>query len=254
MKLSIVTRLGGILAALVAWEGIVRLGLVSPFLFPSPTATAKALLALLSEYRFLVDIAASLQRVAGGFVVGSILGVALGLLTGRIAFGERAIEPLLQILRPIPVIALVPLSIIWFGIGEIAKWSLIAWGTLFPVWINTHLGCRRIPQDYIWTARSLGASDRRIFLEVVVPFTTRFIANGLRTGSGIAFVCVVAAELSGAVYGLGARIHLAYMTFSVASMLGCIVVLGVLGSSADILLSWLLKRLWPWHEGLSYLG
>jgi NitT/TauT family transport system permease protein len=131
-------------------------------LFPGPGEVLVALWAGTRSGVLLTDALWGLSGVLGGFVAGSLPGVVLGLLTARSQRLRQIFEPLIQVARPVPVIAMVPLTIVWFGIGEGAKWLLIAWGSFFPVWVNAHLGASSIPEDYLVAARTLPKGASRV--------------------------------------------------------------------------------------------
>ena len=230
---------------LVIWEAIFRLGFYrSPFV-PPPSTIAKAFVEMAYTGDLLSDIAVSLQRALTGFAAGSLLGIAMGVLTGRIAVVDRSLGGLIRAFRSIPSIALVPLAIVWFGLGETAKIVLVAWGVFFPVWINSHIGAARVPVPVIWAARSLGASRVRLLSEVILPSALPFVVAGMRTGMTIAFVVLVAAEMAGAFGGVGYRIYTSHLVFRVDRMMVGIIVLGMLGAVADLVFATIIASL-PW--------
>jgi ABC-type nitrate/sulfonate/bicarbonate transport system permease component len=196
--------------------------------------------------QLLLDILASLRRAFIGFVVGSFLAVCLGLLTGRIAAFDNSIGEVIRILRPIPSIALVPLAIVWFGLGELSKCLLVIWGVFFPVWMSTHAGATEVEQNVIWAAQSLGASRFRMLIEVILPSSFPYIIAGMRTGVATAFVVLISAEMAGSFVGLGYRIYASHLVFRVDKMLVGIIVLGILGAATDQIFAALSRRV-PWR-------
>jgi NitT/TauT family transport system permease protein len=217
-------------------------------LIPPPSQISIALVEMARTGELLSDISVSMRRVLIGFALGSVAGTFVGLLTGRIKFLTDTLGQIIQVLRPIPVIALVPLAIVWFGIGETSKYFLVFWGVFFPVWLNTHLGASSIEQRYIWAAQSLGAGRQQLFYSVIFPSSLPMIIAGMRTGIAIGFVCVVAAEMSGAFGGIGYRIYASHMVFRVDKMMAGIVVLGLLGAIADRCFAFVVGRVFPWLE------
>ncbi len=232
---------------LLLWEGISNSGIFSIKLFPPPSVVFQTLVEMLLSGELLRDVMMSLQRVIIGFLTGSFLGVFVGLLTGRVKMLSSSLGQLIQIFRPIPSIAFVPLTIVWFGLGEGAKYFLITWGVFFPVWMNTHLGVLKIDTVLLWAARSLGASKERVFFEVVLPAAIPFIMAGARIGLAIAFICLIAAEMAGAFYGIGYRISASHLVFRVDKMMAAIAVLGTLGAVSDMLFSIVANKLIPWY-------
>jgi NitT/TauT family transport system permease protein len=234
-----------ILFAIAVWEAMSRSGLVEITLFPPPSRVFLTMIADLRSGLILRDASASLGRVLVGFAAGSLAGIALGILTGLSEAANVTVGQVLQLLRPIPPIAIVPLVILWIGIGEPAKWFVVAFGVLFPVWINTHSGIRQVLPSYIWTARSMGASGLTLVRTVYIPAAAPYLFAGLRTSLAIAFFCLVAAEMAGASEGLMYRVDIAQLTFRTDRMLEGIVLLGTLSACLDGLLMLSLRRLYP---------
>lgn len=235
-------------AFLLLWEAFCRLGIIDPSLCPPPTALIATAVDMATSGELLKDLGFSVQRVLIGFVAGGLGGVVAGVLTGRFRLMSLTFGQLLQLFRPIPAIAFVPLAIIWLGLGESSKYALIAWGVFFPVWVNTHLGVSRADKAHIWAALSLGASKRSVIWLVILPSAVPFILAGLRVGFSIAFVCLIAAEMAGAFWGLGYRIQASYLFFRVDKMLVGIAVLGAVGAISDQLFWRAIKRVFPWCE------
>jgi len=222
-----------------------RAGFYETSLIPLPSSVSLAFERLIRG-PLLPDFGATARRIATGYFVGSSLGILVGLATGLLPRVRNLLEPLVQIGRPIPAVALVPLALAWFGIGEFAKASIVAWACFFPVWINTHSGVGRVPDELLWTAAVLGASRRRTVLQVVIPWAGSFILVGLRISLGLAFAATVVAEMSGASSGLGYRILVSHLAFRVDEMLASIIAIGAFGASVDLLFRTAAERLVPW--------
>ena len=233
---------------LVLWEIISRSGFVSPALFPPPSKVAIALWGMIMTGTLVSDLRDSLWRLIAGLVVGSAVGIFFGLLTGRIKSFAIALTPIIQILRSFPPVAIIPLVIVWFGIDDGAKIFSIAFAVFFPVWINTHIGARQIPQAFLWNAKLLTSSSVKIFREVVFPAALPFIIAGIRTGIAIAFIMVFASELAGASSGLGYRISITQLAYRLDEMIAVLVVLGVLGAITDQLFMIGVRKLFPWTK------
>lgn len=237
-----------ITALLAIWELVSRSGLFNISLFPPPSVVSRTFVTMLLSGELVSDVLISLQRVIVGFVIGSAIGVLLGVLTGRVRLLAKTIGQLIQLFRPIPVIAFVPLAIVWFGLGEPSKYFLIMWGVFFPVWINTHLGVSSVDTVLVWAAKSLGATDRQIIYEVVLPNAVPFVVAGARNGIALAFICLVAAEMAGAFGGIGYRISVSHLVFRVDKMMVGLVMLGILGAATDALFAKGVLLLMPWYE------
>lgn len=249
---NIVVRTRNLLLPLVAivlvWQAISSAGLVNPLLFPSPVRVWFTAVEMLWSGVLVKDLIISLRRAATGFVVGATLGIVLGLLTARVRLFSIALSPLFNLLRPIPAIALVPIAVVWFGIGEESKYFVISYTVFLAVWLSTHHGMEHVPATYIRAARSLGASRRLEFLQVVIPASAPHIFAGLRFGAALAFLSLVAAELTGASAGIGYRMDEARQYILVDRMFVGLVELGILGASLDALFVWIGHRLVHWEQ------
>lgn len=138
------------------WEGVSRSGVVNLILFPPPSTVAKSLHAWAAGGELTEDFLMSLSRVVVGFVSGAIVGIFVGVMTGRYALLSAFLSPIFQLLRPIPPIAFIPIVILWFGLGELGKYFLVFWGVFFTVWIAAHLGVQQVNPGVIRAAQTLG--------------------------------------------------------------------------------------------------
>jgi NitT/TauT family transport system permease protein len=230
------------------WWLVAQAGLFNPELFPSPAAVWVAAVELYDEGLMQADLAASLGRAFVGFTCGASLGVIVGILTARTRIINFCLNPLLTMLRPIPAIALVPIAIVWFGIGEASKYFVISYTVFLAVWLNTHHGTSSVAETYIRASRSLGASTFREFFEVVVPAAAPHIVSGLRLGAAVAFLSLVAAELTGASSGIGFRIQEARQFIRTDRMFVGLIELGLLGAALDTLFVMASRRLVHWEQ------
>lgn len=238
----------GVIIFLIVWEIAPRVvpG-VNLQMFPPPSGVVGTLWDLVSSGELAGHAWSSLKRAILGFVLGSTIGVLVGLLTGRLELMRDLSDPVLHSLRSIPSIAFVPLAIVWFGLGEAPKVALITWGTFFPVWVNTFIGVRDVPNIYVRSAASLGASPTDTMLQVVLPAALPFVIAGLRQATAVAFVILVAAELVGASSGLGYLISFSHLVFRVDMMFVGLMALGALGFLADALFAAALYKIFPWY-------
>lgn len=242
----------GVILFLLLWEIAPRVvpG-INLAMFPPPSHVVGTFIDMVSSGELLMHMLASLQRAALGFLIGGLLGIVIGLLTGQLTMFRNLCDPVLQGLRSIPGIAFVPLAIVWFGLGEASKVALIAWGTFFPVWLNTYIGVRDVPNVLLRSAASLGCSGSSVMYRVVMPSAMPFILAGLRQATATAFVMLVAAELVGASSGLGFLISFSHLVFRVDMMFVGLIALGALGFAADRIFVALLPRIFPWYGGES---
>ncbi|RMX08676.1 ABC transporter permease [Corticibacter populi] len=239
----------GILLFLLAWEVAPRvIPGVNIKMFPPPSHIVGVFAQMTwTTGEIWPHLGASLLRALWGFLLGSIAGILVGVTTGRWLVLRQISDPVLHGLRAIPAIAIVPLAIVWFGLGDISKVMLIAWGTFFPVWINTFIGVRDIPQVYLRSAATLGTRPGAMLLQVALPAALPFIFAGLRQATAVAFVVLVAAELVGAEKGLGYLISFAHLVFRVDIMFVGLIYLGAIGFLVDQLFAWSLHRFFPWY-------
>ncbi len=233
---------------LAVWAMVSALGVFPDAIFPAPDSVLVAGIDLYRNGLLFSDLLDSLSRACIGFLIGASLGVAVGLLTGRTKLLRALLNPFLTILRPIPAIALVPVAIVWFGIGEGSKYFVISYTVFLAVWFNTHHGMEYVPDLYIRASRSLGASRRREFFGVVIPAAAPHIVAGIRLGVALAFLSLVAAELTGASSGIGYRLQEARQYIRTDQMFALLIELGVLGALIDFAFAWLGKRIVHWQQ------
>jgi NitT/TauT family transport system permease protein len=234
---------------LAIWSLVGLSGLVSEIIFPAPWSVWSATVEMWRNGTLSTDLQASLGRVVIGFSIGATLGVTLGLLTGRVAIVRTLLNPFLNLLRPIPAIALVPVAIVWFGIGEGSKYFVVSYTVFLTVWFNTHHGMEYVPETYLRAARSLGASKVREFVTVIIPAAAPHIFAGIRLGVALAFLSLVAAELSGASSGVGFRLQEARQYFRTDRMFSLLIILGILGACVDYVVYRIGQILVHWEQG-----
>jgi NitT/TauT family transport system permease protein len=231
---------------LAAWQAVSLSGMVNAILFPPPTAVARALVASFASGEMPTDIAMSVSRVLVGYTAGALVGILVGVATGRYALIASLLTPIFQILRPIPPIAFVPMVVLWFGLTELGKWFLVFWGVFFTVWIATHLAVQRSDEKLIRAARSLGTPDHLMVWHVIIPGALPTIFVGLRTAVSISFYSLVAAELAGTFAGVAYRIDIAQQNMQTGLMMGGLLVLGLISAVADRAFVALARRLVWW--------
>jgi ABC-type nitrate/sulfonate/bicarbonate transport system permease component len=239
----------GLVLFLLLWEVAPRIveG-VNILMFPPPSVVAKTFWSMSASGEIWPHLLASLYRVIVGFVVGATAGVLIGVVTGSSTLARYITDPVLHGLRAIPVIAIVPLAIVWLGLGDIAKIVLIAWGVFFPVWVNTFIGIRSVSVLYLRSATSMGANQLQLMFLVSLPAALPYVFAGLRQATSLAFVVMVAAELAGAEEGLGFLISYAHLVFRIDMMFVGLIYLGALGFVSDQFFVALLHKFFPWYE------
>ena len=236
---------------LLAWEAVCRFGQVTPAILPPPSQVARKWIEYLRSGELAADTLSTLFRVVVGFAIGAGLALPLGLWMGARQKVYLVFNPLIQLLRPIPPIAYIPLSILWFGLGNPPAFFLIALGAFFPVLMNTIAGVRNVDAIYVRVAQNLGASSSTLFRRVLLPGAMPSILAGLRIGVGVAFICVIVAEMIAVNDGLGYRILEAREYFWSDKIIAGMVSIGILGLAIDTGMARLSDRLLRWHRGIA---
>ncbi len=196
------------------------------------------------------DAATSLMRIAVGFGIGAGLALPLGLLMGAKPRIYELFNPVVQLLRPIPPIAFIPLAILWFGLGNPPAFFLICLGAFFPVLMNTIAGVRAVDAVYLRAARNLGAGEWTVFRRIMIPAAMPYILTGMRVGIGVAFICVIVAEMIAVNSGLGYRILEAREYFWSDKVIAGMISIGLAGLGIDLGMSRLNAWLLRWHRGV----
>lgn len=234
------------LAAL--WEGVARAGLANTRLMPPPSAVFQTLWGLAVSGELLTHSVATLSRVAAGFGIGAGIGTALGALTGALPVARGLLDPTLQALRAIPSIAWVPLFILWFGIFEASKVALIAVGVFFPVYLGVAAAIHDIDRKIIEVGRVFRLSRLQMVRRVLLPAILPAWFTALRSGLGLGFMFVVAAEIMGASEGLGYLLVDGQQLGRPDTIIAAIIAFAVLGKLADGLLLALTRPFLAWQD------
>ncbi len=191
-----------IVIGFAVWQ-ILSTFVFNPFLIPPPLVVLETALPMVESGEIFRHVTISMARVSVGFVSGSALAVVLGVLLGRILVLNELLDPIIELLRYLSPTAMIPIAVIWFGIGEMSKYFLIFWGTFFIVLINTTAGVMRAPVIRQRAAECLGASRLQIFLLVVVPSAAPYIVTGMRIAMASSFMSIIPAEILAADSGIG---------------------------------------------------
>jgi ABC-type nitrate/sulfonate/bicarbonate transport system permease component len=250
--LSRISRLWLLAVFVIAWQLISMYGQrVNPQLdvmMPPPTAVISAAADLIARGVLLTHILDSLKRVLLAVGAAAVLGVPLGLAMGWSKRFRATVDPLLEFIRPIPPLAWIPLSILWFGIGDVQIVYIIFLAAFFPVVLNSLAGARDVDTYLLRAGLSLGARPRELFLTVVLPAALPHIFTGIRIGLGIGWMALVAGELVAAPSGLGYMINNARTLFRSDYILLGMVLIGALGLVLDYLMRQAARFAMPWHR------
>ena len=193
---------GSLVIALALWQFLSTV-VFNPFLIPPPLVVLQTAAPMAKSGEIFRHVAISLTRVGVGFVTGSAAAIVLGVLLGRIKVLNELLDPIIELLRFLSPTAMIPIAVIWFGIGETSKYFLIFWGTFFIVLINTTAGVMRAPIIRQRAALCLGASPVQIFLLVVIPSAAPYIVTGMRIAMASSFMSIIPAEILAADSGIG---------------------------------------------------
>jgi NitT/TauT family transport system permease protein len=237
----------GLALLLLAWEAASRFGLVSAIFLPAPDQVALALYRLWAEGTLWLHISTSLLRIFGGWALGTACGLAIGLAMGIFSLARAVGLPIVSALFPIPKIALLPLLILWLGIGEFSKVATIALGVFFPTVITAFSAVDAVPRNLIRMAQSFNLPWRAIVLKVILPGALPGILAGFRITASIALILVVAAEMIATQYGIGAFLLQAGNLLRVDQLLAGVAMLSALGLAIGFALSRLERWLLRWR-------
>jgi sulfonate transport system permease protein len=235
---------------LIIWQGLVATGLVSPQTLPAPSAIAVSAWQLAVSGQLLTNILVSLQRVAVGLAIGVSIGTALALVAGLSRFGEDAVDATVQMVRTLPHLALIPLMIMWFGIGETPKITLIALGSMFPIYLNLFAGIRGADRKLREAASTLGLSQVETILHVVLPAALPGFLVGLRQAFGIAWITLVVAEQINASAGIGYLVMNARDFLRTDIIFVGLAIYALLGLLTDQSVRFLEKRFLSWRPSV----
>lgn len=229
------------------WAITAELALVKPIFLPSPASIIVRLWNLAAGGTLFADIASSVFRIGVGFIIASVTALVVGVLIGNYRFWDAAIEPLLDFIRYMPVVAFVPLTILWTGTSETQKFLVIWIGTFFQQALMFMDNIKRVPPDFIGFGRTVGLSDFKIVTRIILPSAAPQIWDTLRVSLGWAWSWVVLAELVAANSGLGYRITVAQRYFQTDTAIGYIVVLGLLGLISDQVMKFAGRRMFRYE-------
>lgn len=244
------SRIVSPLLLLTLWEVASRTGLIPEHVLAAPSAVLRTLIGMVASGELPANLLVSFWRVAIGLGIGVTLGVALGIVAGLSRPGEVLVDPVLQIKRTIPVVALAPLFIVWFGIGETTKIALIAFATLFPVYLNLYNGIRGVDRRLVDAARSFGLRGLPLIVHVILPGALPSLLVGLRYALSVAIVMLVIAEQINASAGLGFLVNNARDFMRTDIIVVCLMVYALLGLAADTLLRIVEDRALAWRPKL----
>lgn len=236
------------LLLLVLWELASRFGVIDRRFFPPPSTVVVTAWQMVVSLELFVHMGATLRRVVVGYVLGAIPGIFLGLLLGLYTPLRRVLGPIFAALYPVPKIAILPLILLIFGVGDASKFVVIAIGVFFLLFYNTLGGVMQTPQIYLDVARNAGATRVQTFLRIALPSALPSIFTGLKLAAGSSYIIIAATEFLGARSGVGFFIWGSWQTFAVSRMFVGIVVISAMGYFTLLLLDLIERRFVPWAK------
>ncbi len=245
-RLYVATAAVAFVVVLVLW--IVGSSAVGPTFLPGPAQVWDRLGRLASDGTLWADMGASIWRIAVGFLVATVLAIPIGILIGTYRLAEAAIEPLMDFVRYMPVVGFVPLTIIWIGLDDPQKFSIVFIGTFFQEVLLVMDDVKRVPRELVDIGYTLGLGDLAVLRRIVLPSAAPAIWDTLRISLGWAWTWIVLAELVAATTGLGYRINAAQRFFNTDTIIGYLLVLGVLGLITDQTMKFAGRAVFRWAE------
>src|SRR5581483_8002747 len=238
---AILLTLSSLVVAVCAWQFLSSV-VFNPFLIPPPLEVIRTAGPMLSSGEIASDVAISMVRVLVGFATGSLAGIVLGVLLGRILLLHDLLDPIIELLRYLSPTAMIPIAVIWFGIGELSKYFLIFWGTFFIVLINTAAGVARTPIARQRAAQCLGATNLQIFILVILPSAIPYIIVGMRIAMASSFMSIIPAEILAADSGLGYLLQTSGLLLQTDRIFVALAAISIIGFITDRLFRWAANR------------
>lgn len=235
------------LVVVAVWEACADAGLIAPQILPAPSRVVHTAIRLAVSGSLLGDLGVSLLRAVAGLTVGGSIGFALGVAVGFSRLAEAVIDRSVQMIRAIPFLAVLPLVIVWLGVGEAQKIFLVALGVAFPIYINTTLGIRQVDPRLIELGHVQGLGDRELIRRIVLPGALPSILTGLRYALATAWLALVVAETIGAESGIGFLAMDAREFLRTDVIVLTVVIYALIGVAADGIARLLERRLLAWH-------
>ncbi len=235
-------------ALLVLWEILARARLADPFFLPAPSAIVVAGYHSLLSGELLRHTGISLVRALSGYGLAIIAGIGIGISVGWSRTVENILDPIIELIRPISTLALVPLMILWFGVGNASKIVIVVKACLFPILLNTIAGVKGVEKRLIQAARSLGATDYQLLTKIVIPASLPLIITGVRISAAMCMLAIVGVEMIAANSGLGFYVVDMQRVFATDRMFVGIITLTLLGFGLDRVMRLFQRRILAWHE------
>jgi|Deesub1362A_J573_1020465.scaffolds.fasta_scaffold00115_30 ABC-type nitrate/sulfonate/bicarbonate transport system permease component len=238
----------------LVWEGICYFGLVNPIFLPAPSKIFLTIIKLLQSGELITHTTISLYRAILGFLLAAIIAVPHGILIAWFNTVEDLTNPLVELFRPIPAVALIPVAILWFGIGNLSKIMIIAFACYFPIILNTISGVRQVDVNLLKVAKLFGANRLQTLTKIVLPSAFPSIMTGLRLSLAVSLILLIVTEMIGARSGLGLMIIEAEYTFKTDKMFAGIFTIGFIGFFFNEIMVRVERRLTRWKREIQSIS
>ena len=238
----------GFFLFLIVWSLLTYTRIVKPFFLPSPTQVIDSIIRLFVEFNLFSDIVISLYRIAVGFILAVVIAVPLGILVGTIKPIEAFVEPSVAFIRYIPPSAFVPLSILWFGVGNVEKFFIIFIGVAPYLLILVADVVANVKNEFIDAGYTLGATTKQIYTKIIVPLSLPGIWDAMRLMLGAAWTFIILVEIVAATYGIGHVLIQSHSFLQTANVIAVIIIIGLLGLITDYLFKAGYEKFFPWSE------
>jgi ABC-type nitrate/sulfonate/bicarbonate transport system permease component len=243
-----VARWSSIVLLIVAWEAFARSGAVTTFMLPPLSMVCERIWEDATEGELLMNIGLTLYRALAGFAIAAAPGVLLGILIARLAPVRWFFDPVISVGFPMPKIAFIPIIVLWFGFYDVSKISIVVFDAIFPIITATVAGTRGVDRNLLWSARGLGASERELLREIVLPAALPQIFTGLQVALPIALIVTIIAEMTTAGSGLGGEMLHASRFVDSLGVFAALVEIAVVGVVLIKAMAMIRARLLHWHQ------
>ena len=243
-----IARVGSVIALALAWELAARSGAFTPFMLPALSAVLERIWNDLIAGELLLNTAVTLYRAMAGFLIGAVAGIVLGMAISRNAFANWFFDPIISVGFPMPKIAFLPVVILWLGVYDISKITMVSVEAIFPVVTATIIGIRGVEREILWSARNMGAGERELLWQIALPAALPQIITGLQVALPIALIVAIVTEMFMGGYGLGGAMNTASRFADSRGVFAGIVEIAVIGYALVKGMAIVRRRLLLWHQ------
>jgi len=241
-------RVGSVLALLVAWEAPARTGTFTPFVLPSLSSVVERIGADARSGELFINMSLTIYRAMAGFLISAVFGILIGVAMSRNVIANWFFDPVVSVGFPMPKIAFLPVVILWLGVYDVSKITMIAVEAIFPVVTATIIGIRGVERELLWSARNMGAGERELLWQVALPAALPQIITGLQVALPIALIVAIVTEMFMGGYGLGGAMNTASRFADSRGVFAGIVEIAVVGYALVKIGSLIRRRLLLWHQ------